>query len=352
MQLDFGALLRFLLPESRAAETAAIFRRVLETGESHEVAEDAVPDSRGNENTYYEWRVDRIPLPDGTNGVVCYFRDISQAVKVRQAYRQLTKSLEAEVRTRTSELEKRNLEVLAQSELVREFSQRLLQAQDAERRHIARELHDSAGQTLTVLGIQEASIAERLRTELPDLLKEMEEVQNLTLQLNQEIRTASYLLHPPMLDETGLAGALQWYVDGFNTRSGIEITLDVDLDFPRFPADIELALFRIVQEALTNTHRHSGSKKGLIRINQNDGEIQLEVQDLGKGIPSEKLREIRSGGAGVGFRRMRERVHQLHGRFNVESDSSETRVSVVLPRPDEESKTLPGEPDRFPAKAG
>ena len=475
---DFSEALHLLLPEERADQIVDVFRRTLETGESHQVGEDRIVDPQNSANQYYEWRVDRIPLPDGTNGVVCYFRDITQFVTAREAvaasderlkfatgaaqlgfwfsdlpfdklqwdktvkdhfwlpedaevtietfyerlrpedreparraieesiatntpydveyrtiaadgrqkwvramghafydsagqpkrfdgvtiditarkraeeaYRSLAESLEAEVRVRTSELEKRNLEVLAQSELVREFSQRLLQTQDAERRRIARELHDSAGQTLTVLGIQEALIAGRLKEELPDLYKKMEEVQSLTMQLNQEIRTASYLLHPPMLDETGVSGALRWYLDGFNARSGIDMQLEVDPDLERFPDDIEMALFRIVQEALTNIHRHSGAKKGAIRIGQSDTQVHLEIRDSGKGMSGEKLIEIRSGGAGVGFRGMRERVHQLHGNFNVSSDPSGTRIFVILPRPAAESPEPPDASHQLSANA-
>jgi PAS domain S-box-containing protein len=259
--------------------------------------------------------------------------DITEAKRAEDAFRKLTETLEAEVEARTCELEARNEEVLAQSGLLREFSQRLLQTQDEERRHIARELHDSAGQTLTLLGIQIARVSARLKDKFPDLSKDMEELQQVALQLNQEIRTTSYLLHPPMLDETGVAGALQWYVEGFNTRSGIEMQLEIDPDFPRFPAEVELAMFRIVQEALTNIHRHSGAKGGSIRIVQFGSEMRLEVHDHGRGISAEKLAEIRSGGAGVGMRGMRERVNQLHGQLKVESDALGTKISVAFPAP-------------------
>jgi signal transduction histidine kinase len=252
-------------------------------------------------------------------------------VKMHRLRQQAKITLEEQVRARTQELEQRNAEVMRQSEEVRSLSARLLQSQDAERRRIARELHDSAGQSLSVLGMKAASLAERVRGAAPALGKDMEELQALVAQLSQEIRTTSYLLHPPLLDETGVAGALQWYVQGFTARSGIDIQLQIDPNIGRFSAEIELTIFRIVQEALTNIHRHSGSQKGRIRVARSAAEVSIEIQDYGKGMPSGRLAEAQSNAPGVGLRGMRERVHQLHGQINLKSDGSGTIVSVVLP---------------------
>lgn len=141
----------------------------------------------------------------------------------------------------------------------------------------------------------------------------------------------SYLLHPPLLEETGIAEALAWYIDGFNQRSGIEMKLRLETELDRFSSDTELAVFRVVQEALTNIHRHSGSSTGEIHLAQHGDEICVAIQDHGRGMPVEKLAEINSGAAGVGFRGMRERVHQLHGKMKVESDPSGTRLTVTFP---------------------
>ena len=137
---------------------------------------------------------------------------------------------------------------------------RLMKAQDEERRRIARELHDSAGQTLTVLGLSLAQLVEQAQVIAPELAKEGKEIEGVVQQLSREIRTTSYLLHPPLLDECGLASALKCYVEGLAERSRVAITLDVANNVGRLPSDMELAIFRLVQECLTNIHRHSGSK--------------------------------------------------------------------------------------------
>jgi signal transduction histidine kinase len=136
----------------------------------------------------------------------------------------------------------------------------------------------------------------------------------LVQQLTQEIRTTSYLLHPPLLDESGLSSALRWYVQGLSERSGLDIDLRIPEDFGRLHPDVELVVFRLVQECLTNIHRHSGSKTALIRVDRKAENIYVEVEDEGKGISAEQLAEIQSQGTGVGIRGMRERVHQLRAR--------------------------------------
>jgi len=157
------------------------------------------------------------------------------------------------------------------------------------------------------------------------------EAQTTVQQLTQEIRTASYLLHPPLLDETGLAAALKWYVDGVTERSELNLSLSLPEGLSRFPGDTELVVFRVVQECLTNVHRHSGSKRADIKLSSSDGSLSVEVRDYGKGMPLEKLSEIRSNASGVGIRGMSERVRQLGGQFHIESNSSGTKVSVSLP---------------------
>ncbi len=247
-----------------------------------------------------------------------------------ERFRNLSASLDAEVRARTGELEERNRELMRRSEQLRELSRRMLQAQDAERRHIARELHDSAGQTLTVLNLNLSSLAKNAAPE--DEAQAMEALK-LVQQLSRDIRTTSYLLHPPLLDENGLVDALNWYVEGLIQRSDLEIGLLISEDFGRLPSDLELVIFRLVQECLNNIHRHSGSKSATIRVARRPISVYLEVEDYGRGIPPEKLAQIQAQGSGVGIRGMRERVRQLGGEMSIESNGSGTRVFVTLPIP-------------------
>jgi PAS domain S-box-containing protein len=212
---------------------------------------------------------------------------------------------------------------------------RLMKAQDEERRRIARELHDSAGQTLTVLAMSLAQLVRRTEGAAPELTKEGKEIEAIVQQLHREIRTTSYLLHPPLLDESGLASALNWYVGGLAERSDIAITLDVADNVGRLPSEMELVLFRVVQECLTNIHRHSGSKTAFIRVARDGESIRTEVQDHGKGISPDRLLEIRSHGSGVGIRGIRERVRQFHGEVKIESNASGTTVIVSIPLPNE-----------------
>jgi len=153
----------------------------------------------------------------------------------------------------------------------------------------------------------------------------------LVRELNKEIRTTSYLLHPPLLDESGLSEALSYYLEGLKERSGLEITQAIPEDFGRLSREMELAVFRIVQECLTNVHRHSGSKVAVIRMKRDERSIFLEVGDKGSGISPEKLLEIQSHGAGVGVRGMRERVLQFGGKMEIESNGRGTRILITLP---------------------
>jgi PAS domain S-box-containing protein len=212
---------------------------------------------------------------------------------------------------------------------------RLMKAQDEERRRIARELHDSAGQTLTVLGLSLAQLVERAQVIAPELAKEGKEIEGVVQQLQREIRTTSYLLHPPLLDECGLASALSMYVEGLAERSHVAIKLDVADNVGRLPRDMELAIFRLVQECLTNIHRHSDSETALIRVAREGESVRTEVQDHGKGISPERLLVIQSHGSGVGIRGIRERIRQFHGEMKIESNGSGTSVIVSIPMPKE-----------------
>jgi signal transduction histidine kinase len=154
---------------------------------------------------------------------------------------------------------------------------------------------------------------------------------HLVEQASREIRTISHLLHPPLLEAAGLTSTLQWYVDGFSERSKIKVDLDIPSDFGRLDNDTELVIFRIIQECLTNIHRHSGSATAAIEIQQEDGRIRVQVRDGGKGIPKEKLLELNAPGrAGIGFSGMRERLRQLGGTLEIRSEGNGTVVDAIL----------------------
>ena len=221
--------------------------------------------------------------------------------------------------------------MLTQSEQVHQLSWQLLRTQDEERRHIARELHDSAGQTLAVLGINLATIIKSARKQAPDIVEAAEQTLEMLEDLTKEIRTTSYLLHPPLLDENGLPAALSWYIRGVSERSGLDIDFGISEGFGRLSCEMELVVFRLVQECLTNIHRHSGSKRAIIRINRDVDRVLIEVRDQGKGIPKEKVAQIQNGRAGVGIRGMRERLRQFQGEMILDSTAAGTTVVVTLP---------------------
>jgi len=240
------------------------------------------------------------------------------------AFREGHGELEERVRERTLELDTANQEL-------RELTAQLMQSQDEERRRIARELHDSVGQTLAALSMNLTTVVADIE-KLAQTGKSASDSLALVQEMNKEVRTVSYLLHPPLLDEAGLASALRWYVEGYSERSKIQVDLDLPDDFGRLPQELETAIFRTVQECLTNIHRHSRSLTAKIRLARSEGEIRLMVEDNGVGMPAEKLDEVDGAGAfGVGVRGMRERLRQLGGRLDIHSDSNGTRVEALLP---------------------
>jgi len=216
---------------------------------------------------------------------------------------------------------------------------RVMKVQDEERRRIARDLHDSAGQTLTVLGLSLAQLVQSAEHVAPELAKEGRQIEEVVQQLHREIRTTSYLLHPPLLDEAGLMSALDWYVQGVAQRSGMAIELVFSDGFGRLPAEMELAIFRVVQECLTNIHRHANSKTAFIRIARENRNVCIEVRDEGKGISTERLTEIQSRGSGVGIAGIRERLRQLSGEMKIESSGSGTTVFATIPLPNDAHST-------------
>ncbi len=218
---------------------------------------------------------------------------------------------------------------------MRELSGRLLHVQDEERRRLARELHDATAQTLVALAMNLALLKESAAELNANSNKILCESLALAQQCSREIRTLSYLLHPPLLEELGLASTLRWYADGFAKRSGLEVTLELPCDLTRLSLEVETTLFRIVQESLTNIHRHSGSPTAKIRMVQDGTYLCLEVADQGAGMPPAALERARSGAAalGVGIAGMRERARQLRGRLEIDSRRGGTTIRAILPLP-------------------
>ena len=258
-------------------------------------------------------------------------RDISERKQTEARIQELHEDLERRVSERTAELEGKNRELLKQTDVVRDLSGRLLQIQDQERRRIARELHDSAGQLLAAISMNISKVAREKEKLSTGAGRSMEEAADLVQQALVEIRTMSHLLHPPLLEEVGLESALRGFIEGFAQRSKIDVNLMVAPGFERLSPDLEITIFRVIQECLTNVHRHSGSRKAEVRLTRRHGCIHLEVSDEGKGIPLDKLDLSSPATLGVGFRGMRERIRQLGGTFQVHSTGNGTSVEAMLP---------------------
>lgn len=244
----------------------------------------------------------------------------------RRRMRDAAGKLEENIRERTTELDRSN-------ESLRQLTARLMTLQDEERRRIARELHDNAGQALSALAINLGEVEKGFR-QLIKTAGMVADSTSMVQELSAEIRTMSYLLHPPLLDEVGLVSALQWYVEGFAERSKIAVEFECAEDLGRLSPEVETAIFRLVQECLTNIHRHSGSPTAAIRIEQPDGRLRVEISDRGKGLSPDIRDQMGSGGTlGVGIRGMRERVQQLGGSLEINSNGigTGTRVIVQLP---------------------
>jgi PAS domain S-box-containing protein len=252
--------------------------------------------------------------------------DITEQKKLRD-------ELESRVLERTRELEEKNKALLDQAHVIREISGRLLHSQEEERRRIARELHDSSGQIVAALQMTLVPLEAEIRKKQPELSAPVKESLNLVDQLSKELRTVSYLLHPPLLDEAGLPSAIRWYVEGFSERSKIPVDLEITPDFGRLSHELEMTVFRIIQECLTNIHRHANGQAAMVRILRSGDEILVEVQDNGKGFGgrSEGQDSSKTVREGVGIRGMRERVKQMGGTFEIRSSDSGTFVSAYFP---------------------
>lgn len=230
-----------------------------------------------------------------------------------------------------TELLEKNRELQEKEDALHALSARIMQLQDEERRRIARDLHDITGQELAVVIMQLMQVARAQRAD-SDAMKGITDAASMVKKIEEEIRTLSYVLHPPLLDELGLGAALNWYVEGFSKRSGIEVKVEVAEGFPRLPKEKEIALYRVVQEALTNVMRHSGSRSAQIYLSSNPQTVMLSVRDEGKGIGRKRFAAVKMPPAhGVGIMGMRERLEQLGGGLEVRPLPKGTEVVATMP---------------------
>lgn len=260
--------------------------------------------------------------------------------RAEEALRKAQADLELQVQERTRELEntlsafREEVSVRRQTEeKLRELSLSVLRIQDEERRHVARDLHDTVGQTLTALKITLSALENEVARS-PQTTDFLAELNGLADQALREIRTTSYLLHPPLLDEAGFAAAAAWYVDGLNKRSPIQVRLQLPEGI-RLPGSVEIVLFRVLQESLTNITKHAGSAMVDVLLQLDQNVISLSVRDYGKGISAERLAKMNGSGSdvGVGIAGMRERLKELGGRLAIESDSTGTLLKASIPLP-------------------
>jgi signal transduction histidine kinase len=277
----------------------------------------------------YRWfRARAVPLRDPEGKIVKWYgtcSDIHDSKLLEQSIRDNAIELERMVDLRTSEL--------------RRLSSRLMTMQDEERRRIAREIHDGLGQELAAAKMILDGILSKDTS--PTMRRASVDASELVDRAIKQVRTISHLLHPPLLDEVGLVSALRWYLEGLSERSGIEIRLEVKpSDLGRLKPDIETAIFRIIQEALTNMFRHSGARNGSVSLLEADGRIVVTVRDDGKGI-EEQVIQLRPDSVGVGIGGMRQRVSELGGSLRLANANPGTIVEVVIPSRRHESVASP-----------
>jgi signal transduction histidine kinase len=259
-------------------------------------------------------------------------KQILGALALSYPQRQLRPEPDAEMLERAIHLAAIAIECFRNEQELREFSRRLSQSQDDERRRIARELHDGTGQKLAVLAMNLALVENQASAPGADFNKTLSECSTITRDISEEIRTLSYLLHPPLLDECGLESALQMYLRGINRREGLAVELEMPRRLKRMSEEAELAIFRIVQASLTNIHLHSGSNKANVKIEHIHEGLVVTVSDQGRGIPSAVLDRSSVGkGVGVGIVGMKERVKQLGGRLEIKTSGRGTQVKAVIP---------------------
>ncbi len=315
--------LEYLHPDDKE-RSWELWMRSVKSGEAYESEYRIL----GADQKYRWFRARAVPLRDPEGNILKWYgtcSDIHDSKVLEQSIRDSAIELERMVDLRTTEL--------------RRLSSRLMTMQDEERRRIAREIHDGLGQELAAAKMILDGIMSKDSS--PSVRRASTDASQLVDRAIQQVRTISHLLHPPLLDEVGLVSALRWYLEGLSERSGIEIRLDVDPpDLARLKADLETAIFRIIQEALTNMFRHSGARNGSIRLAENNGSIVVTVRDDGKGIEDQVI-QLRPDSVGVGIGGMRQRVSELGGSLRLANANPGTIVEVVIPSRRNEKRRVP-----------
>ena len=310
--IGFGWM-EYLHPDDKE-RSLAHWVRCVQSGEDYE-SEYRI---RGVDQQYRWFRARAVPLRDPKGSIVKWYgtcSDIHDSKLLEQSIRDSAIELERMVDVRTAEL--------------RRLSSRLMTMQDEERRRIAREIHDGLGQELAAAKMILDGILSKDSS--PSMRQASADASELVDRAIKQVRTISHLLHPPLLDEVGLVSALRWYLEGLSHRSGIEVHLEVHPDdLSRLPPELETAVFRIIQEALTNMFRHSGARNGCVSLTESDGRIMVTVRDDGKGI-EEQVIQLRPDSLGVGIGGMRQRVNELGGSLRLANANPGTIVEVVIP---------------------
>jgi len=306
------------IPQKRQV-TAEEFLGMIHPADRGVIAPDAERAIQSHSHFQHEYR---IVLSDGevrtirSRGEAVYDRSGS-AVELMGVWRDITEQ------KRQADQRRANGETL---------SRQLMQTRDDDRRRLARQLHETVGQSLAALRMTLGQLAGLLSTENAELKTLLQAANQLADDSIRETRTISYVMHPPLLDEAGLEPALQWYLRGFAQRSGISVESDIQSGVGRFPREIETGVFRVVQEALTNVHRHSGARSAKVAVRKSASHLMAEISDSGRGLPRLRSAEYWGSPPGVGIAGMRERVVLLHGEFEIASKPGEgTRVRVALP---------------------
>lgn len=315
--------LDYVHPEDRE-ESLAQWMNSVDTGKTYE-SEYRL---RGANGEYRWFRARAVPLENAQGEIVRWYgscSDIHDSKLLEKSIRDSASELERLVDIRTSEL--------------RRLSGRLMTMQDEERRRIAREIHDGLGQELAAAKMILDGILSKDTS--PAMRQASVDASQLVDRAIQQVRTISHLLHPPLLDEVGLVSALRWFLEGLSDRSGISVSLTVDPpNLGRLRPEVETAIFRIIQEALTNMFRHSGARNGSVTVAEKDGSITVTVKDDGKGI-DEQITQMRPESIGVGIGGMRQRVNELGGSLRLANANPGTLVEVVIPLPQPEGKGIP-----------
>jgi signal transduction histidine kinase len=315
-----GKTAREVFPEIGGQGYFELLDRVYQSGEPFLATARAVTLNRHGkqESIYLDFGFFPVRnLVGEVDGILFQGVDVTEQVMARS-------QLEARVKERTAELEQAH-------EGLRELNHRLMRAQDEERRRLGLELHDSAGQLLVALKWKLGPLHKEIGPDHAEWAKLATDAFRLADELSQELRTVSHLLHPPLLEQAGLSSALRLYVEGLAERSGLKVQLEIDPDLQRMKPETEAIVFRIVQESLTNVHRHARTKTAKVQISQSPHTVRIQIEDNGGGIPGFTTLEETNFKLGVGIQGMRERVRQLNGSFEIASSPNGTTVTAVIP---------------------